>query len=85
MAVIAVKRFIGLTEKEPTTAFTELSVYYVFKYRFYNICSGNEKGHVEQSVEYIRRKVFFSPGCNKFDSLAESNKFLFRECKAYLW
>lgn len=77
---VAVKRFVGHTEKEPTTALTELSVYYGFKYRFCNICSGNEKGHVERSVEYIRRKVFSSPGCDKFDSLAEANKFLFREC-----
>ena len=68
------------TEKEPTTALTELSIYYGFKFRFCNICSGNEKGHVERSVEYIRCKVFARPECNKFDSLAEANKFLLREC-----
>lgn len=77
---VAVRRFVGLTEKEPTTALTELSIYYGFKYRFCNICSGNEKGHVERSVEYIRRKVFSGPECDKFDTLAEANKFLFREC-----
>ena len=77
---VAVRRFVGLTEKEPTTALTELSIYYGFKFRFCNICSGNEKGHVERSVEYVRRKVFAGPGCDKFDSLAEANKFLFREC-----
>ena len=68
------------TEKEPTTALTELSIYYGFKFRFCNICSGNEKGHVERSVEYIRCKVFARPECDKFDSLAEANKFLLREC-----
>lgn len=77
---VAVKRFVGLTEKEPTAALTELSIYYGFKYRFCNICSGNEKGHVERSVEYIRRKVFSGPECDKFDTLAEANKFLYREC-----
>lgn len=77
---VAVRKFVGLTEKEPTTALTELSIYYGFKYRFCNICSGNEKGHVERSIEHVRRKVFSGPECDKFDSLAEANKFLFREC-----
>lgn len=77
---VAVKRFVGLNEKEPTVALTELSIYYGFKYRFCNIASGNEKGHVERSVEYVRRKVFSGPECDKFDTLAEANKFLFREC-----
>lgn len=77
---VAVRRFVGLTEKEPTVALTELSIYYGFKYRFCNIRSGNEKGHVERSVEYVRRKVFSGPECDKFDTLAEANKFLFREC-----
>ena len=31
---------------------------YGFKFRFCNIKSGNEKGHVERSVEYVRRKAF---------------------------
>ena len=77
---VAVRRFVGLTEKEPTVALTELSIYYGFKYRFCNICSGNEKGHVERSVEFVRRKVFSGPGCDTFDSLAEANKYLYREC-----
>ena len=77
---VAVRRFVGLTEKEPATALTELSIYYGFKFRFCNIYSGNEKGHVERSVEYVQRKVFAGPECDRFDSLAEANKFLFREC-----
>ena len=77
---VAVRRFVGLTEKEPTTALTELSIYYGFKYRFCNVCSGNEKGHVERSVEYVRRKAFADPGSDVFDTLAEANKHLFREC-----
>ena len=35
---------------------------------------------LESSVEYVRRKVFSGPECDKFDTLAEANKFLFREC-----
>ena len=77
---VAVRRFVGLTEKEPTSALTELSIYYGFKYRFCNIRSGNEKGHVERSVEYVRRKVFSGPDCDTFDTLAEANKYLYREC-----
>lgn len=77
---VAVKKFVGLTEKEPTTALTELSIYYGFKYRFCNIRSGNEKGHVERSVEYVRRKVFSGPECDKFDSLVEANRFLLEGC-----
>lgn len=77
---VAVRRFVGLNEKEPTVALTELSIYYGFKYRFCNIASGNEKGHVERSVEYVRRKIFSGPECDKFDTLAEANKFLLREC-----
>ena len=77
---VAVKRFVGHTEKEPTTSLTELSIYYGFKYRFCNVCSGNEKGHVERSVEDIRRKVFSGQECDKFYTLAEANKFLHHEC-----
>lgn len=77
---VAVRRFVGLTEKEPTAALTELSIYYGFKYRFCNIGSGNEKGHVERSVEFVRRKVFSAPECDKFQTLAEANQYLLREC-----
>jgi transposase len=71
---VAVKKFVGLTEKEPTEALTKLAMYYGFAYRFCNIRSGNEKGHVERSVEYVRRKAF----CNidSFASLAEANEHL---------
>ncbi len=78
---VAVKRFVGLTEKEPTTALTELSLYYGMNYRFCNIAKGNEKGHVERSVEYIRRKVFSKPGCEIFETLKDANTFLFKECQ----
>jgi len=55
---VAVSRFVGLHEKEPTRALLEMRGHYLFTHRFCNIYSGNEKGHVERSVEYVRRKAF---------------------------
>jgi len=55
---VAVARFVGTSEQRATEALLELSNYYTFKFRFCNIRKGNEKGHVERSVEYIRRKSF---------------------------
>jgi len=55
---VAVKRFTGHREKEATQGLLSLSAYYLFRFRFCNVCRGNEKGHVEKSVEYVRRKAF---------------------------
>lgn len=43
---VAVGKFVGHTEKEPTEALLKLSIYYKFRFRFCNAYSGNEKGHV---------------------------------------
>jgi transposase len=77
---VAVRKFVGFTEKEPTEALTQLSIYYGFKFRFCNIARGNEKGHVERSVEYVRRKVFSKPEKDCFDSLEDANRYLIQEC-----
>lgn len=55
---VAVAKFVGRTEKEATETLKKLSVYYGFNYRFCNVRSGNEKGHVENSVDFVRRKAF---------------------------
>jgi transposase len=55
---VAVTKFVGKHEKEPTRALLQLKGHYRFSHRFCNAYSGNEKGHVERSVEYIRRKAF---------------------------
>ena len=55
---VAVAKFVGKHEKEPTRALLQLRGHYQFVDRFCNAYSGNEKGHVERSVEYIRRKAF---------------------------
>jgi len=71
---VAIKKFVGKSLKEPTDSLLELSNYYKFDFRFCNIAKGNEKGHVERSVEYIRRKAF-SKRCH-FDSIEEANAYL---------
>jgi transposase len=70
----AVKKFVGKTEKEATDDLKKISLYYGFNYRFCNIASGNEKGHVERGVEFIRRKAFSFK--DSFDSLKEANEYL---------
>lgn len=71
---VAVAKFVSRNEKKPTEDLLKLSIYYGFRYRFCNIRCGNEKGHVERSVEYVRRKVF----CRKdeFETLEEANEYL---------
>jgi hypothetical protein len=75
---VAVKKFVGLSEKEPTEALLQLSIYYGFAFRFCGIRKGNEKGHVERSVEYIRRKAF--SGRTSFNSVEEANCYLQEVC-----
>jgi len=75
---VAVKRFVGRSDKEPTRALLQLSGFYKFRYRFCNAGKGNEKGHVERSVELLRRKAFARR--YEFDSIAEANKHLLATC-----
>ena len=75
---VAVKRFVG-TEKEPTVGLLQLSMYYAFAYRFCNIRRGNEKGHVERSVEVVRRKAFAFR--DTFETLEEANQYLQEVCE----
>jgi transposase len=71
---VVIAQFVGRSEKEPTTALLELCRFYQFKWRFCNTARGNEKGHVERSVEYIRRKVFAFR--DEFASLQEAGEYL---------
>ena len=41
---VVIKKFVG-TEKEPTEALLNLSMYYSFQFRFCNVRRGNEKGN----------------------------------------
>ena len=74
----AVKKFVGRYEKEPTEALLKLSIYYGYQYRFCNAYSGNEKGRVERTVEYLRRKAFSKR--LEFSSIEEANKYLKEVC-----
>jgi len=71
---VAVAKFIGKYEKEPTQALLNLRGHYQFSHRFCNAYKGNEKGHVERSVEYVRRKAFGLK--DDFATLEEANNHL---------
>lgn len=75
---VAVKKCVGPTEKEATQGLLSLSVYDQFRFRFCNVRRGNEKGHVERSVEYVRRKAFC--GHDAFDDLRGANAHLLDVC-----
>jgi transposase len=74
MKTAVAKCTLRQSDKKPTEDLLKISTYYQFAYRFANIAKGNEKGHVEKSVGYIRRKAF-SPK-DSFDSLAQANEYL---------
>lgn len=71
---VAIAQFVGKTEKTPTEGLLQLSRWYQFQWRFCNTAKGNEKGHVERSVEYVRRKVFGFKDC--FESFAQAHQYL---------
>lgn len=70
----AVRKFVGRNEKEATEDLIKISLYYGFKYRFCNVARGNEKGHVEKGIEFVRRKAFSSR--TDFDTVKEANAYL---------
>jgi transposase len=71
---VAIAHFVGKTEKTPTEGLLQLSRWYQFQWRFCNTAKGNEKGHVERSVEYVRRKVFGFK--DRFESFTEAHQYL---------
>jgi transposase len=75
---VAIRKFVGPSEKEPTEALLKLSTYYQFHFRFCNVASGNEKGHVERSVEFVRRKAFSNQ--DRFSTLEAANARLAGTC-----
>lgn len=76
---VAIAEFVGRHEKTPTTALTGLSGWFQFRWRFCNVRRGNEKGHVERSVEYIRRKAFSH--VDNFDTMAAAQAHLEFTCQ----
>jgi hypothetical protein len=74
MRVAVAKCTIRQIDKKPTEDLLKLSAYYQFDYRFCNVGKANEKGHVEKSVEYVRRKAFSDR--IYFDDLEQANDHL---------
>ena len=75
---VAVKEFVGPNQKTPTEALRRMSAHYVFDFRFCNARAGWEKGHVERSVEYVRRKAFSLNA--EYATLAEAQAHLDDVC-----
>jgi transposase len=71
---VAVAEFVGRHEKEPTQALTNMAGWYQFRWRFCNVRRGNEKGHVERTIEVVRRKAFSDK--DTFDTLEDARKHL---------
>lgn len=75
---VAIKEFAGV-EKKPTDALLRMSNFYRYHYRFCNIRAGWEKGHVERSVEYVRRKAF---SINlHYENLEDAQRHLLATCQ----
>lgn len=68
-----VKKFVG-RERSITDAMTALSLHYKYKIRLCEPRKGNQKGSVERSVEFIRRKAFSSD--IEFVDLEQARKHL---------
>jgi hypothetical protein len=71
---VAIAQFVGKTEKVPTEGLLQLSRWYTYSWRFCNMAKGNEKGHVERSVEYVRRKTFGFK--DNFETFQEAQAYL---------
>jgi len=75
---VAISKFVQ-HEKKPTSALLRMTTHYFFSYRFCNIRRGNEKGHVERSVEFVRRQAFCQ--LDNFESIAQAQAFLCATCE----
>jgi transposase len=73
---VVVAKYVGAHEKEPTVSLLQLRGHYGFTHRFCNAYRGNEKGHVERSVEYVRRKAFSLQ--DHFRDIEEAESWLFQ-------
>src|SRR5690625_2970735 len=71
-----VKQFVG-AERKITDSMVHLSNYYQFNIRLCQPRKGNEKGYVERSVDFIRRKAFSA--IYSFQDLGEASAHLMSE------
>ena len=75
----AVKKVLPNGERQLTEEFQNFVLHYGFEYEFCNPGSGNEKGHVEAMVKYVRNN-FLLPGLHVID-LDELNKELWEKAE----
>lgn len=75
----AVKKIGSKGERELTETFERFVLHYGFNYEFCNPGKGNEKGHVEAMVKYVRNN-FLLPECTVLD-LDQFNETLWEEAE----
>lgn len=75
----AVKKIHSKGERDLTDTFERFVLYYGFKYEFCNPGKGNEKGHVEAMVKYVRNN-FLLPE-NTILDLDQFNKTLWKQAE----
>ena len=68
-----VSKFIGKNEKELNEDLVKMSVYYGFRINVTNCFKGNEKGHVEKSVDVLRNQIFSDTW--KFNSIEHAQEY----------
>jgi transposase len=74
-ASIMVKKIEEDKTRDVTDAFNGLISHYLLDYKFANVASGNEKGHVEGDVGFTRRKFMVPiPRVNSYDEFNDTLK-----------
>jgi len=71
-----IQKFVGKHEKELNKELLKLSLFYGFEPVVTNTYSGNEKGHVEKSVQVIRDRAFTK--IYEFSSIEQAQDYLDR-------
>lgn len=75
----AVKKILGKGERKLTDVFERFVGHYGFHYEFCNPGKGNEKGHVEAMVKYVRNN-FLLPECH-IEDLDQFNETLWQKAE----
>jgi len=76
----AVKKVLPHGKRELTEGFKQFTLHYGFEYEFCNPGAGNEKGHVEALVKYVRNN-FLLPERTIYH-LDDENQLLWKEAEA---
>lgn len=71
-----IQKFVGKHEKELNKELLKMSLFYGFEPVVTNTYSGNEKGHVEKSVQVIRDRAFTK--IYEFSSIEQAQEYLDR-------